>query len=339
MQDAALTFPYPDLPEPGTVRWLRPGLGWVRMPLPFRLDHINLWLLGDPARPTVVDTGLGSAKTRDLWRQALGAAQPQQVIVTHFHPDHSGNSGWFAQDWGLPVWMTETEFLWCHVMRWIDPEVETGNRVAFFRRHGLGEDRIAALIERGHPYPKGAPNLPLSYRRMGEGTRLEIDGAAWQVMIGRGHAPEQAMLFNAADRVLIAADQVLPKITPNIGVWPPEPEADPLSRFLETLDRLAALPDDTLVLPSHGLPFIGLHSRLEALRRHHQDRLDLLRAALAEGPKTATDFAAILFSRAFDSHDLNFAMAEAIAHGNHLVALGAARVDDRDGRLIYCPAG
>lgn len=331
-----MSFPWDEPPQPGTTCAVAPGIHWVRMPLPFRLNHINLWLIEEGAGCTLVDCGYGLDETRELWRAILAERPPGRVLVTHFHPDHMGNAGWLSETYGAPIWMTESEWLWAHFARHIDPAIEIENRIAFFRAHGLDEARLGGLRARGSWYSQGVPTLPNSYHRLRDGDVIAIGGRDWRVIVGRGHAPEQALLHCPALDVLIAGDQVLPKITPNIAVQHPEPMADPLDLFLRTLDRLAALPAETLVLPSHGLPFRGLHARLDALRQHHDDRLAEVVEACA-APRSTLDIVGVLFPRPdLDIHQIGFAMGEALAHLRHLEAqTKLARETDRDGKIRF----
>ncbi|HEY5719607.1 MAG TPA: MBL fold metallo-hydrolase [Gammaproteobacteria bacterium] len=317
----SLDYPLPGLPEPGGALEVAPGLFWLRMPLPFALDHINLWLLRDGDGWTVVDTGYALEQTCALWEQLLAEvvapAPVRRIIVTHFHPDHVGLAAWLAERCAAPVWMTAGEFL---MAQWVFNDGGIGDfpiQDRFFRSHGLPPARLAPLTSRGNPYRRGVPALPHHYRRLQEGDRVRIGERSWQVITGFGHSPEHAALYCAEERLLISGDQVLPKITTNIGVWHTEPEDDPLGRYLRSLRRYEPLAADTLVLPSHGRVFRGLHARLAALHRHHEQRLDEVLAACS-APLTAADLLGVLFRRELDLHQLRFAMGEAIAHLHHL---------------------
>ncbi len=316
----ALDYPISEPPGPGQTRAVAAGIDWVRMPLPFRLDHINLWRLDGSAGWTVVDCGLGSRTTRALWQGLLADRPLERVLVTHFHPDHIGNAGWFAETFLAPVHMTQGEFLMAHFAATAGGP-GGAEQQTFWRRHGLDEARVADSAG-GGSYADGVPTLPASYHRLRDGDAVTVGGGSWRVIVATGHAPEQATLYDAARGVLIAGDQVLPRISPNITVWPTEPDADPLADFLASLDRLSALPAETLVLPSHGLPFYGLHQRIAELKRHHRDRLDEILAA-ADRPITAADLLPVLFRSALEGFQLRFGMGESIAHLNHLAAQGA----------------
>ena len=330
----ALDHPWAEPPTPGTTLTVAPGIRWLRMPLPFALNHINLWLLDDGAGYTVVDTGLGLPDTRALWERIfaneLGGKPITRVIATHFHPDHFGNAGWLTERWGTDLWCTQAEYMAAQLACSRD-DGATALRHDHYRRHGIGVEALARLRERGNHYPGLVPTLPVSYRCMRDGDRVTIGGHAWQVMVVLGHAPEHASLWRADANVLISGDQVLPKITTNVSVWADKPYDDPLRLYLDSLARFRPLPADALVLPSHGLPFRGLHARLDALRAHHGARLAETLDALGE-PRTAAELIPVLFRRALDTHQLSFAIGEALAHLNYLEADGGiTRTLDTDG--------
>jgi glyoxylase-like metal-dependent hydrolase (beta-lactamase superfamily II) len=327
-------------PATGTIREVTPGVHWVRMPLPFALDHVNLWLVEDGDGWTLVDTGLGNEATRETWRAILagpaGGRPIRRLIATHFHPDHMGLAGWFAAESGAPLWTPRTEFLMAHMV-WSTPDEVAGPlQAAFFRRHGLPDEPTAALHARGNPYRRRAGAPPPTYRRIEDGDAIAIGGRTWHVLVGRGHAPEQACLHCPELGLLIAADQVLPHITPNVSVLWSEPEANPLGDFLASTVRFRDVPPGTLVLPSHGKPFTGLHARLSEVERHHAHRLDQVTEACSASPRSAYDMLEVLFRRKMDEHHLPFAMGEAIAHITHLVTEGTlAAVEGADGVLRF----
>jgi glyoxylase-like metal-dependent hydrolase (beta-lactamase superfamily II) len=295
------------------------------MPLPFALNHINIWLLEDDAGWTIVDTGVGSGKTKELWERIfaehLGGKPVIRVIATHFHPDHIGLAGWLTERWNAQFHASLTEWLFGRMLSLETPEAMVATSLAFYREAGLDEAALAVMAERGNAYAKGVSRLPTSFNRLKEGDSLTIGGHDWRVITGGGHTPEHVCLHCPERGVFIAGDQVLPRISPNISVWASEPGADPLDDFLRTLDRLRAIPDDSLVLPSHDTPFTGLHARLDALTAHHRDRLDETLAACRE-PSTVAQVTRIMFNRPLDPHQLVFAVGEALAHLNHLAHRG-----------------
>jgi glyoxylase-like metal-dependent hydrolase (beta-lactamase superfamily II) len=324
---STLTYPYAQPPAPGTWQQVAPGVFWIRMPLPFALDHINLWILRDGTRWTLIDTGINSETTRSLW-DAIFAGQLQnqdvgRIVVTHFHPDHFGLAGWLTQRFDVQLWMTEAEYLTAHNAYARLPGNERAASLALFAQHGLDPDRQEALRQQKHAYPRAISEPPKQFVRMLDGDKLTIDGRAWEVIVGYGHAPEHAALYCSELSVLISGDMVLPKISTNVSVGPSEPDGDPLKLFLRSVDRYAQLPPDTLILPSHGLPFYGLQARAAALHEHHRMRLHEVLEACAQ-PMSAAEILPVLFRRSLDTHQLSFAMGEAVAHLNHLLYQGQA---------------
>jgi glyoxylase-like metal-dependent hydrolase (beta-lactamase superfamily II) len=341
---AALAFPHASPPSPGALTEVAPGIHWLRMPLPFVLDHINLWLLADGDGWTIVDTGIDSAATRDIWerifQEQLGGRKVTRVICTHFHPDHMGLAGWLTRRWNAPLWTTEGEWLWGRMLSLDrDDAAFAEEQRPFYARTGVDAETVAAFAGRGNQYAPRVSPLPRGFRRIAEGDELSIGGRSWRVVIGRGHAPEHACLHCAEEDIFIAGDMVLPKISPNVSVWPTEPEGNPLARYLESIQALRRLvPPEVLVLPSHGLPFRGLHTRIDQLEAHHRERLDTILAACAT-PQSAIEIVPLLFRRHLDSHQLGFAIGEALAHLNLLLAEGRlSRSEDATGVYRYMTA-
>ena len=328
-------YPHARSPAPGEMLEVAPGVRWLRMPLPFALDHINLWLLEDQdevgAGWAIVDTGFALPVVRECWEKILAdlAATPRggritRIIVTHFHPDHIGLADWLSARTGGPVQMTLGEYLTAHAV-WNEIGGHgTQPMLAQFRAHGLSRDRCAAIEAASGNYNRGVPSLPTSFRRLFAGDSLVIGDHRWEVRIGFGHSPEHVALYCAATQLLISGDILLPRISTNISVYAVTPHADSLADYLGSLDRLRDLPEETLVLPSHGLPFHGLHARVDAQHAHHAERLALLEAACTQ-PRSAADLLPTLFERELDPHQTMFAMGEAIAHLNRLERSGRLR--------------
>jgi len=340
-----LDFPFDSPPAPGTLTEVAPGIHWLRMPLPFALDHINLWLAREPdGRWTAVDSGYGNDTTRSLWdghfATTLERAPIARIVATHYHPDHLGNAAWLAGRFDAPVSMTQAEFLTAHAI--LDQRAThalTDTR-ALFMRHGLEREHVDALVERGNAYARGVPEAPHAIERMIAGDTLRFGDRDWTVIPGYGHSPEHASLHSPSADAVISGDMLLPRISTNVSVWPVEPEGDPLGRFLASLASFERLPGDTLVLPSHGMPFRGIAARVAELRAHHEARLSELEEALAaaHAPRSAGDLVPVLFRRPLDLQQRFFATGEAIAHLNHLWRTGrATRVVDDDGAVRFAP--
>ncbi|MFM9972917.1 MAG: MBL fold metallo-hydrolase, partial [Burkholderiales bacterium] len=326
--ESLLQYPFPDLPLPGTRSQVAPGIFWLRMPLPFALDHINLWLLEDGDEWVIIDCGIGNDATRVLWRQIFDSLRPlsrvSRVIATHHHPDHIGNAGWLTRHFAAPLWMPQGEYLSAHALINGTAGHAREQLAAMYRSNGLDESFEAGILNGREHFKRSVPDFPLSYRRISEGDQIRIGTNSWHVIMGYGHAPEHAALYCEALGVLISGDMVLPRISTNSSVPAPQPEADPLRLFLESLSRYAELPAQTLVLPSHGLPFVGMRERIAQLQEHHRLRLDELLEA-CESPKSAADVLGVLFRRKLDNHQILFAMGEAMAHLHYLHEQGAVR--------------
>jgi glyoxylase-like metal-dependent hydrolase (beta-lactamase superfamily II) len=338
-QNPELQFPFPAPPAPGETLEVAPGVLWLRMPLPFALDHINLWLLRDGGGYALVDTGYGDAATHALWDAhfaALGGAPLTRIVATHYHPDHLGNAAWLATRFGHLVEMTQSEFLQAHAVHADHAGSGVGDYCTHFRVHGMADEDVAALAARGNRYRTGAPELPLHYRRLLAGDRVTLGTRTFTVIPGYGHSPEHAALYATEPApLLISGDMLLPRISTNVAVGPADSEGDPLARFLASLTSFEPLHADTLVLPSHGLPFRGAAVRVAALRAHHDARLAELEQALATGePRSAAALLPTLFRRPLDLQQRFFAMGEAIAHLNHLWHAGRARRVVADGGSV-----
>ncbi len=353
--EAQLAYPFGDtIPAPGALQTIVPGLAWIRMPLPFALDHINLWLLEDErvdenegeegnARRSgwsVVDSGAGTDATRAAWEQVLAeglqGAPLLRVFATHCHPDHVGLSGWLSSRFQAPFWTTAAEFGFARMMAAALPGVDGPSAIPHFERHGLTDPAmLEQMRSRRNYYPSLVPGVPEAYTRLQDGDVVDIGGRGWRVIAGFGHSPEHASLYCEEWNILISGDMVLPRISTNVSVFAVEPEGNPLQRYLDSLGNLTKLPEDTLVLPSHGKPFRGLHTRIAQLREHHAARLAEVVAACVE-PKSAVDIVPIMFRRQLDAHQLSFALGEALAHLHKLWYDGILRrTRGRDGIVRF----
>jgi glyoxylase-like metal-dependent hydrolase (beta-lactamase superfamily II) len=336
---SSLQYPWPETPAPGTTLEVAPGVRWLSMPLPFQLDHINLWLLEDEGGWTIVDCGIGNAETRALWEKIL-PREVKRVILTHYHPDHAGNAGWLCARFGVEMWTTQGEYLTAHAVRSSSAGYTSEAVLSVFKKNGLDAARTAAMAKmRGNNrYAELVPDFPHSYRRIIEGDVVRIGGRDWHAIVGHGHAPEHLSLYCKELNVVIAGDMLLSTISTNVSVWSIDPEGDPLRLFLESVARYRELPEDVLVLPSHGKPFRGAHVRAAQLEQHHRQRFQELLDSLDE-PKSANDLLPTLFRRPLDAHQTFFAMGEAIAHLHYLYYAGKARraVGD-DGVVRYARA-
>ena len=267
---SALIYPFDEKPEPGCVVELTDGVYWLRMPLPFRLNHINLYLLRDGDGWTVVDTGIGGHDTRKHWetlfRDVMDNRPIKKIIVTHMHPDHIGQAGWLTRYSQAQVWISRTEFFMCKMLCSDGPADVPDDAIRFYHQAGFTAEQLERYKQGYGQFGAMVEPLPAGYRRIEDGNRIVIDGSQWEVVIGRGHSPEHACLYSLDHKVLLSGDQILPRISSNVSVFPTEPAADPLHDWLSSCVALRArLPDDVLVCPAHNEPFTGLHTRLSAL--------------------------------------------------------------------------
>jgi glyoxylase-like metal-dependent hydrolase (beta-lactamase superfamily II) len=321
--ESQLAYPFGDtIPAPGTMHDIAPGLRWLRMPLPFALDHINLWLLDDESAGkqgyALVDCGASTDATRAAWEELIAGAMDNKplhrVFATHCHPDHVGLSGWLCEHFQAPFWTSAAEFGFARMMAAALPGVDGPSAIPHFQRHGLVDPGMLEQMQgRRNYYPSLVPAVPAAYTRLQDGQRVTIGGREWRVITGFGHSPEHVSLYAEEGRLLISGDMVLPRISTNVSVFAVEPEGNPLAQYLASLDKFADLPEDTLVLPSHGKPFRGLHIRIAQLRAHHNARLEEVRAACSV-PRSAVDIVPLMFRRQLDAHQLSFAVGEALAH-------------------------
>jgi len=322
---SSLQYPFPEVPAPGTTREVLPGIHWLSMPLPFKLDHINLWMLEEEGGWTIVDTGIGDEQTRKLWEKLFVEKKSiKRVVVTHYHPDHAGNAAWLCKRFGVELWMTQGEYLTAHAVRSSSAGYTAEAVLAVFRRNGLDDEHYAGMQGRGNRYADLVPDFPVSYRRIIEGDLVKVGNHGWRALIGHGHAPEHLSLYCRELNVVIAGDMLLSTISTNVSVWSIDPEGDPLRLFLDSVARYRELPPDVLVLPSHGKPFRGAHARVAQLEKHHRKHFAELEQAL-DKPRSAGELLGVLFKRQLDAHQTFFAMGEAIAHLHYLYYAGKAR--------------
>lgn len=331
-----LTYPFDGVPALGEAIAVAPGVLWMRLPMPIALNHINVYAVEDGEGWTLIDTGLGLDDTRAQWEVLFaGPLQGRPVtrlICTHMHPDHLGLAGWLCERFQAPLVMTRLEYVTARMLA-----SETGgpppeSAAAFYRSAGWSEAQLDAWRREFGRFGHAVSPLPRSFTRIREGDQIRIGDHDWRVVVGEGHSPEHACLWREADDVILGGDQILPRISSNISVWPTEPLADPLGDWLASLERMkAVLPEQALVLPSHGEPFRGVHTRLDALIRGHRTALTRLERTL-KTPSRVVDVFGALFARSVDDGVLGMATGEAVAHLNHLLRQGRAeRFRDAEG--------
>jgi glyoxylase-like metal-dependent hydrolase (beta-lactamase superfamily II) len=341
---AGLTFPFGDrAPQPGELLTVAPGIRWWRVPMSGPLKHVNGLILDDADGVLAIDTGTASPRSTEAWRTILegplAGQRVTRILCTHMHPDHIGLAGWLARRFDdAPILMTRTEWLMARMLSSDQRDEVPEEQLAFWKGCGWSAEQIATAEKGGFArFGKMIARLPLGFTRIRDGETLTIGGAPWKVVVGSGHSPEHACLLDEERRILIAGDQVLPRISSNVSLHVNEPGADPLGEWLDSIERFKQLPDDLLVLPGHGDPFYGLHVRLQALETEHRDRLDVLEAHLAT-PRRAADCFAQLFRRPIGPDVIGMATGETLAHLRHLEVTGRAVRETRDGVWWYSRA-
>ena len=331
-----ITTPFPTPPEHGTAIEIAPGIFWARLPLPMALDHVNVFVLDDGPGWTVVDTGFATSKTRQIWQELLSgpfAGKPvHRVIGTHHHPDHIGLAGWFI-DQGASLSMTRTAWLMARMLTLDEQPRPSPEALDFYKRAGMD---ATILEERKNQRPFNFADcvdpIPQGFTRIQEGDTVDIGGRNWTVRIGHGHAPEHATLWCEEDDIILGGDQLLLSISPNLGVYPTEPDANPVGEWLDSCRRFQAFATDKqLVLGGHKLPYYGLSLRLEQMIGNHIEALNRLLDHL-DRPRSAGECFVPIFKRSITGSEYGLALVEAVAHLNHLHQTGlATRHKDTEG--------
>lgn len=324
-------FPYPAPPALGEVIEVARGILWLQLPLPFQLNHVNLYLVEDGNGYALIDTGLGNAATIASWEALLAGRLRERpltrIIGTHYHPDHIGMAGWLCERLGVTLLMSEMEYLHARLLTINTGHTVDGPHREFYRQHGLDEETTRVLVSDGRRYLRLVTGLPQRFHSIAAGETLQIGGRQFDVLTGGGHSPDQVMLHCAAENILLCADQVLARISPNISVFAMNPEGDPLGNYLRSLAALKhGIADETLLLPGHERPFVGLHARLDELMAHHEARCAAILSACAGQDHSGAELVPVVFRRRIeDPHQMGFAFSEAMAHVNLLVRRGQLR--------------
>jgi len=331
-----IAYEFTERPEAGETMQVAPGITWLRMPLPFALSHINLWLLEDGDGWAAVDTGVCIDESKRVWEKTFAgpmSGRPlNRVIVTHMHPDHVGCAGWLSDQFDAPLWMSREEYLLCRILVSDTGRATPAEGNRFYAAAGFLPEQMDYYDKMFGMFGKYVSPIPESYQRIMDGDRIQVGAYEWDIIIGRGHSPEHACLYCAEINTLISGDQLLPTISSNVSVYPTEPLADPLADWLDSLQILKSrIPDDVLVLPAHGKPFRGAHQRLDALIAEHRDGLDKL-AAICDQPKRSVDVFPALFKSQINANNLIMATGESLAHLNYLLKRDRISVErDNDG--------
>ena len=333
--------PWTDPPQTGEAIDIAEGVKWMRLPLPMKLDHVNVYALDDGDSWTIIDTGMSSKTTRRIWKNLLegplGGKPVSRVIVTHHHPDHVGLAGWFQTKHGAELWTTRTAWLFSRMLCLDVQELPVAETLEFWTRAGM-DNEILAERANGKPFnfADAVYPMPLGFKRIKQDDVVTMGGRRWTVHCGNGHSPEHATFWSMDDNLVISGDQIISSISPNLGVYATEPDADPVGEWLESCERFSTLAKkDHLVLAGHKLPFVGLPHRLTQLIENHHSALERLIAFLDE-PRTAAECFQPLFKRTIGEGEYGLALVEAVAHVNHLYQNGrVTRELDPDGAFRF----
>ena len=340
-----LNYPWEAPPEHGVPIEVAEGVLWFRLPLPMKLDHVNVYALDEGDSWTVIDTGFASKKCKAIWQGMmdgpLGGKPISRVVVTHHHPDHIGLAGWLKSDFGAELVTTRTAWLTARTLTLDVQEVPNAETLAFYKLSGMDAELYAKrATERPFNFADIVAPIPLGYTRIQEGEQIKMGGRTWDIHMGNGHAPEHATFWSQDDNLVLAGDQILSSISPNVGVYATEPMADPIGEWLEACERLNLLvQDDHLVLGGHKLPFTGLPQRMRQLIENHHSALKRLEKYI-EPPKSASECFSCLFKRPIGEGEYGLALVESVAHLSHLYQTGLATRELRsDGAWVYQSKG
>lgn len=328
----ALIYPFGTPPAAGEMIEISAGVQWLRLPMPYALDHVNVYLLRVEQGWLLIDTGLDSPETRAIWEDFFSGPFKGETVVgiycTHYHVDHAGLAGYLAERWRAPVFMSYQEYFTLRGWPMDLPQVHW-QHAEIYRKAGLPDELLSGTLVM-FDFSREISALPASFVRLREGSPLAMAGDDWRIMTGEGHSPEHALLFSGQRATLFSGDQLLPRITSNVSVSVVNPHDEPLSRWLASLDRLAGLSDEVLVLPGHGLPFRGAKKRVEEMKLHHEEKFQVIHDACAGAPASAYELVHILYPRVLSDFDLQLALGECLAHLHYL--LSARRLKETLGK-------
>ncbi|MGI9370667.1 MAG: MBL fold metallo-hydrolase [Ruegeria sp.] len=327
-QPLAMRYPWDNPPAPGESVEVADGVLWMRLPLPMALNHVNIYALDDGDGWTLIDTGMSSKKTRGILETLMAGplvGKPvNRVVVTHHHPDHVGNAGWFQSEHGAELVTSRTAWLFSRMLTLDVQETWPEETLNYYRSAGMAPDILEnRMAERPFNFADMVYPMPLGFTRLQQGDVFRMGGRDWDVHMGNGHAPEHVTFWSRDDNLVITGDQILSSISPNIGVYSTEPMADPVAEWLEACERLEPLArPEQLVLGGHKLPFTGLPVRMRQLIDNHHGALARLTEYL-DTPKAASECFVPLFKRSIGQGEYGLALVESVAHLNHLYHIGA----------------
>ncbi len=316
MKEIVVDYPWETFPATAETREVASGIHWLRLPLPIQLNHINVYLLEDDDGLVIFDTGYNTTQLRKIWQTVLSSfdlGKRPRILCSHYHPDHFGLVGHLCEVYGFELIMAQTEWLIASMLPNVDNKLMLSKQLDFYRFNGMDKQALARHLERGSNFKETSSGAPPRYSCIKNNDHLRIGGRDWQVMTAAGHTPEQVCLYCADDKLLLSADHILPRITPNTSIFSYNPGTNPLAEFMKSFRSFSHIDEKTLALPCHDLPFYGVQKRIRQLIEHHEERLDTL-YGLCDTPKHAYQLIEPMFSRSLDAHQEMFALGEILAH-------------------------
>lgn len=338
MNDIVVDYPWKTFPDLAKTQEVVTGIHWLRLPLPIQLNHINVYLLEDDDGLVIFDTGFNVEQLRLIWDEVLTRfplGKRPRILCSHYHPDHFGLVGHLCEKYDFELIMSQTDWLIANLLSSKDNQQSRDMQLAFYRHNGMDEKALQRHQNRGGHFRDACSGAPASYSRISQGDTLQVGGRIWQVITAAGHTPEQVCLHCAEDKILLSADHILPRITPNTSIFAYNPGTNPLAEFIDSFGAFSAVDDETLTLPCHDLPFKGVQKRIRQLVDHHEERLEEL-LALCVQPKHAFELIAPMFSREMDPHQEMFALGEILAHLRLLESRGLATSSIEGGVERFC---
>ena len=342
LETKEISFPIKNVPENNELVQVIKNIFWARMPLPSPLNHVNVYIIEDDLGLTIIDTGLNTQETRLRWKSLLKKyfkdRKLERVIITHHHPDHFGLAGWFKKNYGAEIYCSRTSYLMARMLTLDVQEKMSSEAALFYMRAGMPKDTIEKRQKiRPMNFSDTVHSIPLGFKRIREDEEIILAGQSWKIVFGHGHAPSHATFWSTKDSIVFVGDQVLPGISPNLGVYPTEPEADTVGDWISSCRKLLRIADNNkLVLPGHKLPFTGLSIRLEQLIRNHKSAIKRIERRLSKGPLNTVDLFRTIFKREIKEKEYSLALVEAVGHMNHLYAMGqVSRELNADGVYLW----
>lgn len=307
------------------------GIYWLRMPLPMALNHINLYLIDEGDAWTLLDTGMKTEETQAIWHQLFAQFfndKPlKQVVVTHMHPDHVGLAGWLCEYWRCPMYMTQIDYF--AVRAYTANNIVTWQSEAFYRCCGLGDDYIEFMHKRSS-FSQIVSPMPGAFKQLKDNQLIMLGKRQWRIIVGGGHSFAHASFYNEEEGLLLAGDQIIARISSNVGVTATEPDASPLHDWYQSLERLKTLSPNTLVMPAHNKPFYGMHERADEIMQHHEHQLNVVLHE-CQTPKRVVDLLKPMFGRDIGFYEMSLAIGEAKAHLHMLLDRNSMQKISTDG--------